>query len=89
MKKIYIIKGIYFETRSEAQSEERALEVLATVEPILECQKQFWSRRIREMFDEYVCGSADIDVLLKRKKGGLHWQFHKVLLVSMCEAFEE
>lgn len=85
MKKIFILKNVYFETESEACTEERALEVLAGVEPILECQKPFWKRRITELFEEYVAGN-DISAVVK-SKDGLFWKFHQIVLESMCSAW--
>lgn len=85
MKKIFILKDVYFETMSEGCTEERALEVLAGVEPILECQKPFWKRRICELFEEYVAGN-DISSIVNSKEG-LFWKFHRIVLDSMCEAY--
>lgn len=87
MKNVFILKGVYFESETEAGTEQRALEVLAAVQPILECQKHYWSGKIKELFEEYV-GGGDIADILDRTQDGLFWDFHKALLVGMCEAYE-
>ena len=87
MKKVEIIKSVYFESNTGAGTEQRALEVLAAVDSILVCQKPHWTEKIKELFMEYMEGTP-LRELLGRKKGGLYWDFHKFLLAGMCDAFE-
>lgn len=88
MQKVLIIKGVYYESHTEAGTEKRAEEVIKAMEPILASQKKFWTERIKALFYEYVNEGTEVKVLVHRNKDGLYWNFHKHLLQGMCEAFD-
>lgn len=85
---VSILKDIGFESNHEAGSEGRALEILACMDPIFSAIKPWWAKRIKELFEEYT-GGADLAMLLERRKDGLYFDFHKVLLIGMCNAWEK
>lgn len=87
MKKLKLMNAVFLETNTEAETDERALEVLQMVRPILDCQKSFWSRRIEKLFDEFVSGVDSPEELMNRKKDGLHWAFHRRLFKGMCDVY--
>lgn len=88
MKKLKLMNAIFLDTGTEAETEQRALEVLQVVKPILDCQKPFWKKQIEKLFEEFVCGDEDPVVMVNRKKDGLYWDFHKKLFLSMCAVFQ-
>lgn len=88
MQKVFIVNGVYYESQTEAGTEERAEEVIKAMEPILASQKKFWAERIRALFNEYVNEGTEAKILVHRRRDGLYWNFHKHLLKGMCEAFD-
>lgn len=83
-KRLKVIGAVFLETNTEAETPERALEILQVVKPILECGKQFWRGKIEDMFEEFVEGSGNPKVMAKK----LHWAFHKSLFIGMCDAYQ-
>lgn len=88
MKKLKLLNALFLTTDTEAETEQRALEVLQLVKPILECQKPFWRRQIEKLFEEFINGNEDPIDIMNRKKDGLYWDFHKYVFYGMCEVYQ-
>ena len=88
MKKLKLMNAIFLETATEAESEQRALEILQVVKPILDSQKAFWKKRIEDLFEEFINGGENPVDLMNRKKDGLYWDFHKKVFLAMCNLFD-
>ena len=89
MKKLKLMNAIFLETSTEAETEQRALEILQVVEPILESQKHYWSKQIKILFEEFINSDEDPVEMMNRKKGGLYWAFHKRVFLAMCAGYKD
>ncbi len=82
------MNAIFLETATEAESEQRALEILQVVKPILDSQKAYWRNLIVELFEEFISSNEDPVELMNRKQGGLFWEFHKYVFLGMCAGYK-
>ena len=89
MKKLKLMNAIFLETATEAETEQRALEILQVIKPILESQKHYWSNQIEKLFEEFISSNEDPVELMERKKGGLFWDFHKYVFLGMCAGYKD
>ena len=88
MKKLKLMNAIFLETETEAETEQRALEILQVVKPILESQKHYWRLQIEKLFEEFINSNEDPEEMMNRKKGGLFWDFHKCVFLAMCAVYQ-